>query len=559
MRTRSIWYPAVLAAFFLVPISTAVGQEIIAPRLSERLAAAAQYGIDESLMHDGKCGFRWMAQLAERARMLPADEAFRLQQLLKPAEAMAETIIGQFRITYDTAGTNAPALLDGTGARIPGTARAFVDSVGRIFNDVWNEEVGQLGYDPPPLPSGYYSVVILELSGSYYGQTVFQLPQLNPGESPPRYASYIEIDNDFREYSSKGIAGLQVTAAHEFHHAIQVGAYGFWSGDVYAHELTSTWMEDHVYPFINDYLQYLPDFYGSTGVLGMSGGRSFVTSSLSGYERCVWGQFLSKRYGATTMTAVWERMKTVPFLQASDEALRERGTNFETAFANFSYWNYFTAHRADAFRSYQDGLYYPRYRRIQTVPFNGSLAQAVANVEPLSAVMIDFVLSNDTLTTIVINTEVDRALEKDFSLGRVEAILSATAPSVPYQTLANGLRVGLVASDLTDWRTFYLESSTSSDVPRMQAHPFPNPLRLATDDGLALPVEADVLDVAEVLFMTSSGDRAHVGKYSVISTQGETYAFIPSGELKARVASGVYTVVATVRGRVSQWTVAIIP
>jgi len=78
---------------------------------------------------------------------------------------------------------------------------------------------------------------------------------------PERWTSDIDIDNDFigSKYNAKGIQALRVTAAHEFHHAIQYG-YGWW-GERYPYELTSTWMEDVVYTDVNDYYQYLPDYF----------------------------------------------------------------------------------------------------------------------------------------------------------------------------------------------------------------------------------------------------------------------------------------------------------
>jgi len=69
------------------------------------------------------------------------------------------------------------------------------------------------------------------------------------GTQPERYSSNIDINNDFigSSFFTKGIQALRVTAAHEFHHAIQFG-YGWWGSDErYAYELTSTWMEDVVY------------------------------------------------------------------------------------------------------------------------------------------------------------------------------------------------------------------------------------------------------------------------------------------------------------------------
>ena len=92
-------------------------------------------------------------------------------------------------------------------------------------------------------------------------------------------SSYLEIDNDYANpiyQQTKGLDALRVTIAHEFHHAIQFGYYQG-SDSIWWQESTSTWMEEVVYPDVDDYLQYLPSFLGSSprAQLGQSRGRRF--------------------------------------------------------------------------------------------------------------------------------------------------------------------------------------------------------------------------------------------------------------------------------------------
>ena len=94
----------------------------------------------------------------------------------------------------------------------------------------------------------------------YYGLTVpiDDIPSI-PGIN---YTSYMEVHKDFAGFPSEGLSGLKVTAAHEFHHAIQF-CYNVRNGDKFFWEMTSTWIEDFIYPEINDYYQYLPYFFSS--------------------------------------------------------------------------------------------------------------------------------------------------------------------------------------------------------------------------------------------------------------------------------------------------------
>jgi len=517
-------------------------------------ALRGQPGGSPGVVGDGKCGFIWSARLLQVARSVERAQAHELFSILQPAGTQTDTLIGHFRIHFDSSGVDAPALLDENLQRIPGTALAFADSVGRFFNKAWSVEIDQIGFDPPPLAAGapWYDIYIKELGANYYGQTVPVDPPLNPGQPPLRYLSYIEIDNDFKDFYTKGMKGLKVTAAHEFGHAIQLGAYGFWENDVYAYELTSTWLEDAVFADVNDYYQYLKDFF-----VGFRNGRSFYDGTYGGYERCVWGIFLAKKFGIRTMSSVWKRMTQVPFLTATDAVLWEIGSGLADAFADFSYWNYFTADRADTARFYPDGQAYPRFTPAQQVTFNGATSSAVVTAYPLSLVMDDFAVPGDTITSVVANIDVPAALVRDAQGRTVILHLSSTVPAVPYQAFANGLRMGAEVPDPVHWRMEYLQRSVGSDAPRMMGDPFPNPLRLAADKDLFLPIQNPVGEAVEVLVLTSSMDRVLQGEYPVVARHGVNGVVLPAS-LLGGASSGVHFVTARASGKEYLWKVAVI-
>ena len=73
-----------------------------------------------------------------------------------------------------------------------------------------------------------------------------------------RLPGYCVLDNNYArsQYGSANFLNpLRVTAAHEFFHAIQF-AYDV-DEDLWFMEGTATWVEDEVYPTINDNRQYL--------------------------------------------------------------------------------------------------------------------------------------------------------------------------------------------------------------------------------------------------------------------------------------------------------------
>ncbi len=533
-----------------MPASRAVGQDahvIVAEYRAMRSGAASTFA-------DGKCGFRWAGRIAEAARRATPSDARVLFALMQPAAMQTDTVIGHFRIAFDTTGIDAPALLDGTGQRIPGSALAFVDSVGRIFNTVWSVEIDQMGFDPPPLAvDGTYHLTIREEGTSYYGMTNFEDPPINPGGSPLRYHTNIEVDNDFKGFYSSGIKGLEVTAAHEFNHAIQVGAYGYWDADVYAYELTSTWLEDAVYTEVNDYYQYLNDFFN-----GFRNGRSFYDATYPGYERCVWGHYFARTFGVHAMPEVWKRMASMRFLPATDATLRAYGSSLAAAYAEFATWNYFTADRADTTRSYPEGRAYPRFVPAQEIDFTGSTSTAEVNAFPLSLTMDAFAIHGDTLTALVTNVDVTAALATSTTAATATVKVSTGSTGTPYQVLADGLRVGIAVTDAAEWRTDYFQASVIGDAPRMAGDPFPNPVVLSRDVQVFLPVEGVAIgQSAEVLVVSSSMNRVLQQDLPVVAGQGREGIIVPTSLLKA-ASTGIHFVTARLAGKSYLWKVALI-
>lgn len=336
---------------------------------------------DEDRLYVGKCGFRLSFELMRVWQYLNQQERDRAEALLKPTEMQKDTVIGRFRIHYDTTGIHEPALLDTAHRRIPGTARAYVDSVGRIFNDVWSYEITTLGYIEPPHQTGdsYFNVYIENLGSNLYGQTRF-LDQINPGQIPPRYTAYVRVHHDFAPFYSKGMDGLKVTAAHEFHHVVQVGSYGFWREDLYFYEITSTWMEDVVYDDVNDYYQYIrspsgapPGQFAPLGHFATPYRSLNVTGNLIEYSRAIWGKFIQKRFDPSVLRRAWEFMQQTTSLPSLDQALNERGSTLREAYEEFAIWNFFTGSRADSINYYSEATQYPDMRLQDTLQFRPPL------------------------------------------------------------------------------------------------------------------------------------------------------------------------------------------
>jgi len=170
---------------------------------------------------------------------------------------------GKFLIHYDTIGKNAVPLQDNDNNGIPD----YVDSAAYYFDYAYKVEVDSMGYAAPAPDNGWggsdaYDVYLLNVgdykynSSPYYGITQSDF-QINKTRKFPCYTSHITIDNDFspldsilnldstrqQTYTEFVIACLKITAAHEFHHAIQYN-YGVPTPSTPSlNEMTSTGME----------------------------------------------------------------------------------------------------------------------------------------------------------------------------------------------------------------------------------------------------------------------------------------------------------------------------
>ena len=508
-----------------------------------------------------KCGFWVAAQLLDQWKNLTAIQRLEIQTLIRQHSSQYDKVIGHFHIFYDTTGPNTPALFDGTGTQI-GDALAYVDSVGAIFNHVWDVEIGILGFNQPPFESGqsYYNISISDLGNGNYGGTN-PVDLISGTQTPQRYSSNIDIDNDFigSSYTTKGIQALRVTAAHEFHHAIQFG-YGWWGdNERYAYELTSTWMEDVVYTDVNDYYQYLPDYF-----VGFHDGLSFNSGYYGGYERCILAHFLAKRYGIDIMKDVWTAMRTQPFLESLDAVLVGKGSSLQAAFGEFTYWNYFTADRADTVKYYPEGNHYPRFQPLQQKSFQNTTDTIGGDVYSLSSSMYEFDLPSDTITSMIANVEVDSAEQRDLTTRRVDVMLSTDVPLPPYQEFTNyGLIAKVIVADTSLWRSFFSQGvrhDTVINPPRfvVSSNASPNPFRLMGSQQLLLPIQDVTARTAEVYFYSSSLNLAYSKPLPVSIAGPNRVIVVPSSELKSNLSSGIYFVIAKTKNSEYRWKVAVI-
>ncbi len=447
-----------------------------------------------------KCGFGLNAEVKYYFNHFTQEQQFVLQKVMSRPDLQTSIVSksGKFRIHYDETGTNKPAYEPTLSALE--NAQLVADA----FDSSYNFEVGYLKYPEPPTDNGMgddnlFDVYIVEYSGSYYAETYTETSLGNN-----LYTAYIKIENDFNDkynngkykYTTQGINGARVTAAHEFHHAIQVGNYGFKKEDLYFHELTSTSMEEFVFDSINDYYGYLSDFFYKPAC-------SFTkfTEGNAIYGQALWNIYLFEKYGALAYDMIkrqWELFRQSSALEAINMSLSENQVSFKQALNEFGVWCYLTNYRKSIQTegySFSEGKNYPVLKPSASRIFSGTDSSYALSTKPMANNFIRVLSNNgtyiDTIIAIVTNA--------DFSNG-------LSSPNSDFAFILNVYNYEAAGSQKIT-NNYYAKLTTTNDFYKLATifnnqvnpgenstivsaeHVFPNPFRYSKQSKIYIPVE----------------------------------------------------------------------
>lgn len=409
---------------------------------------------------------------------------------------------GKFLIHYDTTGIDAVPPADADQNGVPD----WVDSTGIYVDYAYEVEVNQMKFLPPPQDGSaggtpQYDFYIRDLS-TYWNVGIYGVthPESSVGGGGfSRYTSFILIDNNFSKtdvrsggkpvYNTYSYEALKVTTAHEFHHAIQMGAYGTPTQDAAVNEMTSTWMEYRVYPDLGDYLFYLNPFFtqNSSFYFGKS-------AADYGYRYSIVFEYFHRLYGDTFIKRIWEIIGTgvVPY-QAIENAFVERGSSLAEAWCQFMPWMYHTGKRAVAGQFFTQAAIFPELTFNRQGLYSSPSFTASGGIRPYEIQLtqcklpaeissttpdtVDFIVTYPS--TIDIVNQYDRpgdytlTISKEALPNRIEGTrynwnITTTNPEICQKhNLTNGF------------------SSLTGD------YPFPNPFHVEIDAALYFPVPTD--------------------------------------------------------------------
>ncbi|MEC8838766.1 MAG: MXAN_6640 family putative metalloprotease [Candidatus Neomarinimicrobiota bacterium] len=236
--------------------------------ISPHLRNVALYGNQlntEQQLRLSQVGFQFGGPIASRSSEDRAE-----------SEGLDQTLDnGYFRFHYTTTGTHAVANTDTNSNNIPD----FVDNIVNVFAYVASTQLDSFSYTEPPSDSWYpanadnggsshYDIYIRNLESNVYGyvapENFAQAGNFGDNENSSTtelnaLTSYMALRNNYSGFPGTEEESIKVTAAHEFHHAIQSGYDGFEAQ--WLMEATAVVMEEQIYDEINDCYQYLPSWF----------------------------------------------------------------------------------------------------------------------------------------------------------------------------------------------------------------------------------------------------------------------------------------------------------
>jgi len=200
------------------------------------------------------------------------------------------------------------------------SSSAFLDQIGAAVDRSYDAENGALGWRQAKSDGhlgarhdagaqGQVDVYVTDLGRNLYGYAA-----IDPGQKGSRRHAYLVLDQDYRGFPTPPIQSMRVTVAHEYNHILQFGYDTF--EDLWLFESTATWMEDKVYPEIDDYLNYLPEMARRP--------QEPLTGNIKFYAEAVWNHWLSGRFGDDAVRRVWEvsRAERHFAVDAYDDAIK---------------------------------------------------------------------------------------------------------------------------------------------------------------------------------------------------------------------------------------------
>jgi hypothetical protein len=461
---------------------------------------------------------------------------------------------GHFLIHYDTTGYNAVSPIDEGHNGIPD----YIDSVAFYFDLVWEVEINEIGYIEPIKDndrggSDSYDIYISELGDTLggYGSTPPEDRFMTKGKFE-RFNSYTQIDNNYspldsvlymgekhKTFFTDGIAALKITAAHEFHHAIQY-AYGVPKPEApLLNEMTSTWMEYRLFPEIKDYQQFLPRLFSNLESFPFGLG-----SSEAGYSWSIFGQMIYSNFGDKVIKRMWENIAdSIDGYAALDKAFKDNGSNMIDEWQKFLPWMYYTGSRSVQNKYFDDARQFPEIQPYNDSTFNVSEFSGSLSSFEIRAFRCTFQHrlgeDDETIDILVSNTDLETAKQqidrkKDFKI-------TISKNSILGSQKIRGSNYYLTL-DAPQGDIIYSTFVNNGILNDEGTYAYPNPFMPNPDKALSivLPIEAQLYQKVNLSIYNSEMTQIYSSDLAVITDNAQRIVRIEDNNFINDISSGIY-------------------
>ena len=303
--------------------------------ISDDLRIIAKYGhsLPEEMKNELRSlGFNFDGPIVNRSSLDERAEASGLDETYDN---------GMFRFHYTTTGSNAVSTADTNSNSIPD----YIEQMSAELNYVVAVELTMNSFTEPPSDdfypanydnggSGAYDVYVRNAGSNVYGYVQSEYYANYTGNNEHSsgvnevnaVTSYMVIRHNYNGFPNSLTENIQVTAAHEYFHAVQMG-YDNWE-ETWVMEATAVQMEEIVYDNINDCYQYMSSWFNSPQ-------QSLnLDSSNRWYGSFIFFEYVNSHLSEESIRTFWEQSITHDSyygdysIQTLDEAFDDLGSSF---------------------------------------------------------------------------------------------------------------------------------------------------------------------------------------------------------------------------------------